>query len=43
MIEALRQVTVKDTEGTVVDLSEFFGDVAKEEAEAEEAEETTEA
>nr|MCW1092260.1 hypothetical protein [Streptococcus anginosus] len=40
MIEALRQVTVKDTEGTVVDLSEFFGDVAKEEAEAEEAEET---
>lgn len=43
MIEALRQVTVKDTEGTVVDLSEFFGDVAEEEAEAEEAEETTEA
>lgn len=42
MIEALRQVTVKDTEGAVVDLSEFFGDVA-EEHEAGEEEETTEA
>lgn len=43
LIEALRSVSVKDTDGNDVDLSAFFGDTADEGADTEDAADTPEA